>query len=180
LAVALVSSASCVGPVNHDSPKASADTELSKSTIGVNAVTLRLGATRAADIDAIKSRGFPIVRVSIEWPRVEPQPGQFDWRETDSIVRGLRAHGLRVLGNITYTPSWAAAPEGRLFVHPGPADPATFAAFARAAASRYRGEITMWELWNEPNIQASFAPAPDVAKFAAMLRATYPQLKAID
>jgi polysaccharide biosynthesis protein PslG len=147
--------------------------------VGVNTVTAREDQFRVKDFDALTRDGFRAVRLHVEWPIIEPAPGQFDWSSTDAQIDAAHQRGLDVLGVITYTPSWAVAPEGRGYIHPGPADPATFAAFVQIAAERYKDRIDSWEIWNEPNVVQSFAPAPDRAKYAAMLKAAYTEIKAI-
>jgi|EndMetStandDraft_7_1072992.scaffolds.fasta_scaffold70591_2 hypothetical protein len=148
--------------------------------IGVNTVTVRQDEFREKDFDALTRDGFRSVRLHVEWPIIEPEQGKFDWTSTDAQINAARQRGLSVLGVITYTPSWAVAPENRAgYIHPGPADPATFARFVQIAAERYKDRIDSWEIWNEPNVLASFAPAPDIGKYAAMLKAAYTEIKRI-
>lgn len=150
--------------------------------IGVNAVTMMAASDqeRTKQFQSIPQSGFPAIRIPIQWPDVEKYPGVFDWTLTDKLVIGAYNSGLNILGLLTYTPSWAASPEGRTFLHPGPSDPAAFANFARLAAERYRGAIRNWEIWNEPNIVHSFGPTPDVAKYAAILKQSYSAIKSVD
>lgn len=149
-------------------------------TIGVTAVGLRDDSIRRQQLDAIKSEGFQSVRLIVEWPLIEPAPGQFDWASTDAQVMDAFDRNLAILAVVTYTPAWAATPEGRNFLHPAPADPNTFANFVQIAAERYRGVIRNWEIWNEPNIVQSFAPEPDVALYSEMLSKAYAAIKSVD
>lgn len=153
---------------------------LAAGTVGVTAITIRDDSSRLRQYDAIKSEGFPAVRLIVEWPLIEPQPGQYDWTSIDAQVDDARQHGLTILAVVTYAPAWAVTPEGRNFVHPAPANPATFVEFTRIAADRYRGVIRNWEIWNEPNIRQNFAPDPDVALYSAMLVGAYAAIKTID
>jgi hypothetical protein len=62
-----------------------------------------------------------------------------------------------------------------------PAAPAAFAKFAAEAAARYRSRgLHHWEIWNEPNSAIFWKPHPDPVAYAALLRATYPAIKAAD
>lgn len=150
-------------------------------TLGVTAVTLETSdSVRQTQIQAIKQSGFPAVRIPIQWPQVEAVQGVFNWANTDKLVVDAYNAGLNILAVPTYTPTWAAIPEGRTFLHPGPADPATYANFTRLAAERYRGLIRNWEIWNEPNVIHSFAPKPDAAKYSQMLKLSYAAIKAVD
>ncbi|MGV9800985.1 cellulase family glycosylhydrolase [Mycobacterium sp. NPDC003449] len=149
-------------------------------TIGLNAVTLILPGTRTRQYDHIKADGFTAVRLYIEWDLIEPSPGEFDWGPTDSLIMGAAQRGLRILGLLSYAPSWAVPPKSRTLVHPAPADAKAWGDFVARAAQRYRNVIHSWEIWNEPNIDDSFAPAPDLALYSAMLKQSYSAIKAAD
>ncbi|MDV3128666.1 cellulase family glycosylhydrolase [Mycobacterium sp. 21AC1] len=153
---------------------------LQPGTIGLNAVTLILPATRTQQYDYLKAEGFPAVRLAIEWDLIERSPGEFDWRETDSLINGAVRRGLKILGLLTYAPSWAVPPQSRPLVHPGPADAKAWRNFVAHAAQRYRDVVHNWEIWNEPNVDDSFAPAPDLAVYSAMLKESYSAIKAVD
>lgn len=148
--------------------------------VGTNAVTLRLDSVREKQFNTIQSDGFSAVRLLIEWPIIEPVKGRYDWTMTDQLIVGALQRGLTVLGVVSYTPSWAAEPAGRSYIHPGPASATTFGDFVTAAAQRYKGLVRNWEIWNEPNIVQSFAPTPNIAKYASMLKAAYTNIKKID
>jgi Glycosyl hydrolase family 53 len=72
--------------------------------------------------------------------------------------------------------------------------PGPYAAFAKALVERYghRGSfwranpqlpkvpITMWQIWNEPNIPAFWPPHPYYKRYVALLRAAHAAIKAAD
>ncbi|GAA5141900.1 hypothetical protein GCM10023340_04430 [Nocardioides marinquilinus] len=128
------------------------------------------------DLRAMRELGARRIRVDVSWAQVEPVEGQRDWTTVDRVVREARAAGLEVLGLLVYEPSWA-----RRFGDAGaplPVDPDAFAGFAAEAASRYRDDVTAWEVWNEPNTDRFWGAAPDPAAYAAVVRATSPALRA--
>jgi hypothetical protein len=161
-------------------PRTAAAAALTPRMVGVTAITLRTDSVRQRQYDAIKAEGFQAVRLIIEWPIIEPAPGQFNWASTDTLVVDAFNRGLTILGVVTYTPAWAATAAGRNFLHPGPADPNAYGNFVNIAAHRYRGIVRNWEIWNEPNIVQSFAPNPDIPLYSAMLKSAYSAIKAID
>ena len=170
-----------VSVVAGPAPASAASGPMGARTLGVTAVTLDFSDTiRQTQLQAIKQTGFPAIRIPIQWPQIEPAQGVFDWSRTDKLILGAYNAGLNILGVPTYTPSWAATPEGRNYLHPAPADPNTFGTFTRLVTQRYRGLIRNWEIWNEPNIQSSFAPRPDAVKYTEMLRAAYTSIKSVD
>lgn len=129
-------------------------------------------------LTAAREAGMWSIRVDIDWSLVEPVAGQRDWSAMDRVVRAVADHGMCALGLVTYTPAWAAVEHaGPLDSRFRPRDPAVFADFAGAAAQRYREDIAVWEVWNEPNNVDFFKPAPDAALYGALLSASYPAIK---
>ena len=131
----------------------------------------------ARELDLIRSSGARWVRVDFDWSGVEHVRGQYDWKNLDRVVGAVRSRGLQVLALPAYTPDWAR-PAGTSS-HTPPSDPAPFAAFVAAAAARYVPQgVTAYEIWNEPNIRNFWAPKPDVAAYAALLKATASAVRA--
>lgn len=157
-----------------------AKADVPAGVVGVNAVTLRLGVDDEKELDLIDHEGFNAIRLHVEWPVVEPAPGQFDWAETDRQIIEAAKRQLQILAVVTYTPSWAAVAVGPNYLHPRPADPAQFGAFVKIAAERYRGMVRSWEIWNEPNVVQSFAPAPDPGVYSRLLQNAYTAIKSTD
>ena len=134
----------------------------------------------ARDLDLVADSGASWVRFDFEWTSAEPERGRYDWTAIDRVVRAAHERDLRVLATLAYTPEWARPPGATSDKFP-PADPATFAAFAEAAARRYapRG-VHHWEIWNEPNIVQFWAPRPDPEQYADLLRGASTAIRAAD
>ncbi len=128
-------------------------------------------ATLAADLDAIAATGAKWIRFDFDWPSIEPLPGARNWQHTDRVVAAARARGLHIIALLAYTPEWAR-PAGTTSRHP-PTNVDHFATFARLAAERYRDHgVSVFEVWNEPNVASFWEPRPDAAAYAQLLRAT--------
>jgi polysaccharide biosynthesis protein PslG len=85
---------------------------------------------------------------------------------------------MRVLGGIVYTPVWARPPGTHANFGP---DPSRYAAFAATAVRHYAAMgVHAYEVWNEPNNSASWAPRPDPAAYTRLLKAAYPAIKGAD
>jgi hypothetical protein len=97
-----------------------------------------------------KELGVRVIRQDLRWAYVEPARDVWDWTTEDAVVDGADAFDLEVIGMLGYGNPWATSVAGADEFYP-PDDPADFAAFAAAAAERYRGRVTRFELWNEPN-----------------------------
>ncbi len=91
----------------------------------------------------------------------------------------LSSHGLQVLLNITFAPTWAEGAGRPASARPGTwrPDPAQFASFATAAARRYDGHfpdplqpgailprVRYWQAWNEPNLVLLPGPPVDAQR----------------
>ncbi|WP_010542902.1 family 1 glycosylhydrolase [Sphingomonas elodea] len=105
------------------------------------------------DLDLVKSLGLNCYRFSLEWARIEPEPGQFSiamLNHYKAIVDGCRARGLAPL--VTYchyaAPRWFAARGGWL----NPEAPQLFARFCDRATRHLGAGIHTAMTLNEPNI----------------------------
>lgn len=94
-------------------------------------------------------------------------PGQPDWAATDRVVAAARAHGLRVLANISYAPAWARGRFSRASAPPRSLP--AWSAFVAAATTRYRGQVAAYEIWNEPNLAKFYGGRVDPASYAGLL-----------
>jgi hypothetical protein len=186
LAAATVLLAGCFGPPDGGSgsgtPPPTAPPPSGAVTGGFSdgsSILGRSGVDLARELDAIAATGATYLRIDVYWGLIEPQPGAFDWTTTDQLVGGARSRGLKVLGILDYTPAWAR-PAGTDDHHP-PSKPADYANFARAAVQRYAPQgVRAWEIWNEPNMDAFWRPAPNPSAYVALLTAAYPAIKGAD
>ena len=107
------------------------------------------------DLDLVRALGLDTYRFSLEWARIEPEPGLFSLAMLDhykAIVEGCRARGLTpvVTFNHFTTPRWFGAQGG--WTHPD--SPAQFARFCDRAARHLADHIGYATTLNEPNTVA--------------------------
>jgi len=119
-----------------------------RSPFGVNA-----HLPSPQDFDAMEKAGLQWARIDLTWDHMEPEPGQYDWQCLDAIIEQAESHHVRLLGILGYTPPWASS--GPTIYDP-PRDTEQWKVFVRAMVGRYRGRITHWSLWNEPNSRTFF------------------------
>lgn len=92
------------------------------------------------------------------WPYVEPAKGQFNWSRIDSFVAAANAHGIGIMYSNDGIPPWAAADSSTCFTQPyfgaycsgAVANLQDWDDFVTALVTRYKGQIQIYELWNEP------------------------------
>jgi polysaccharide biosynthesis protein PslG len=137
-------------------------------------------ADMSATIARMRAIGVHSVRILVPWVALQKDRGApYDWTLVDHMVTALAAQNMSILATLNSTPQWAVA-KGQPALSGPPASPADYAAFAGAVAQRYRGRISAYEIWNEPNAAMFFAPGPDPARFVGLLKAAYPAIKAAD
>lgn len=144
--------------------------------LNVNELYHMTPAEVAARVDAYRSLGLKWVRFDFDWSVMQPTPTTYNTAGYDVAVKALTAAGINVLGVIAYTPPWANGGQESKFYPPTNAK--TFARFAAYLAGRYAPlGVHTWEIWNEPNLAQFWGPAPDPRAYAALLRATTPQIR---
>jgi len=140
---------------------------------GINASAQR------ADLEVAKAAGCTCVRIGCGWDLVEPEEGQFDWREPDQAVELCREFGFEPFFLIVATPKWALSPEKRDKPWGWPAEPRFYPQarrFYRTLAERYKGKVRYYEFWNEPNGYGWHEPGhPE--EYAPILKLAYQALK---
>lgn len=173
---------------------------------GVNAYFLHLEPDRAAVIrtfELIADAGIRFVRVQFPWEDIEihgkgdfedrrHQPHRSAWEKYDFIVDQARAHGLELIVRLDRPPEWARAQalqlptlQERLKDDPAATGPPDrfedYGDFVAAVVSRYKGRVTYYQLWNEPNLRNEWNyDDPDPARFVQLLRIGYLRAKQAD
>ena len=105
------------------------------------------------DLDLVRSLNLNAYRFSLEWSRIEPEPGQFSLAMLDHYLRmieGCRARGLQAIVTFNHfaTPRWFAARGGWTNVE----SPALFERFCERAARHLAKAIGRATTLNEPNL----------------------------
>lgn len=130
-------------------------------------------------MELLKSAGVGTIRIMLPWGGVEPADNQFDWDAVDRMITSANAHDIKVLAAINSTPQWAAVP-GQPDYAGEPTDLVAFGDFVSAVAQRYQGQISDYEVWNEPNYNGFWAPTPNAARYTALLKVAYTAIKNAD
>jgi Bacterial Ig domain len=132
------------------------------ATPGINVA----GLPSSSDLDQAQATGAKYVRVFATGGQLH------DYPTFKAIVAGARARGMNVVFVITGATDGSNTP-------PDPSD------FARAAGSfanqmAQAGGAAAYEVWNEEDETEFWGAAVDAGRYAAILEAAYPQIKAGD
>jgi Cellulase (glycosyl hydrolase family 5)/Bacterial Ig domain len=136
-------------------------------------------APNGLQVAAVKTLGVHWVRVFATWPDLEPQRGVYaqNWLTSyEQLFHSLPA-GTKVIVDVVDTPEWET---GSSDAHTPPANPADYAAFVGGLAQRWAGRVAAYEIWNEEDNASWWTGAPNPGAYTALLKATYPVIKAAD
>jgi beta-glucosidase len=103
------------------------------------------------DIALAKSLGVGVYRISVEWARIQPRPGEWDEQAFafyDNVIGAIRAAGMRPMITLDHWvyPGWEADRGG--WAQPAMVD--DWLASARRVVDRYAGDDPLWVTINEP------------------------------
>ncbi|WP_297612002.1 family 1 glycosylhydrolase [Nocardia sp.] len=100
------------------------------------------------DIQHASDLGVGVYRISVEWARVQPNPGEWDFSFYDSVIARIRAAGMRPMITLDHWvfPGWEVDRGG--WRNPGMVN--DWLLNARAVVDRYAGSDPLWVTFNEP------------------------------
>lgn len=134
---------------------------------------------RAEVLDKVADSGATWVRMDVGWINLQHDRGDqvAGWYldRMNQWVDAARERDLEVLVTLWATPGWANGGAAR---EEPPDDPADYGRMAEELAEEFRGRVSAWEVWNEPNDPDFFNGSPQ--EYVALLEAAYPAFKAGD
>jgi hypothetical protein len=149
---------------------------------------------RYANLDRAASAHASVVRVIANWSQIAPtKPAAasnfadpaYHFEGLNDLIWQSELRGMRVLLTIWGTPTWASATHK---VNAAPS-PTALGAFCTAIGNRYNGrtgqpQVSLYSIWNEPNLDQFLHPQFDVhgkdvgpRLYAGMARACYGAIK---
>ncbi|NDJ53460.1 MAG: cellulase family glycosylhydrolase [Chloroflexi bacterium] len=121
-------------------------------------------AKREEQVRLIAEAGFHWIRQEFPWEDIEihgrgdfidrrNDPDGVDaWIKYDNIVDLAEQYDLEIIARVDNPPAWSRAVGNEMGAFAPPDDFADFARYAAVLAEHYRGRITYYQIWNEPNI----------------------------
>ena len=181
--VILASGTAVAAPPDLPKPdkKQATSKKVPASLMGMHVHSLTTTAPTAED----RFGGIRIWDNGVRWDQVNTAKDVYDWTTLDQVVANARATGAQdIMYVLGYTPVWAAKnvkppctpgnytnceyfPGGS---SSGPKDLEDWKTWVREVATRYKGQITQYQMWNEANLTAMFSnPSGDSAVEMAQL-----------
>jgi hypothetical protein len=144
---------------------------------------------RQRSLELLQQAGVTWVRQQLPWEQVEPVAkgqtidpnfGLSTWAKFDDIVDRANALGLNLILRLDTSPRWALPPNAPDGLGPPLHDEDYWDVVAQVA-SRYRGKVAAYQIWNEPNLNSEWGRRPpDAAAYARLLRGASERIRAID
>ena len=157
--------------------------------------SFRWSAERTTNIEDAAAAGASVIHTTASWPQIAPKrparasngnDPQYRLADLDELVANAAQNGMRVMININGTPKWA---NGGKTPNHMPKRLSDLTTFSRMLADRYdgrhgHGNVRLWSVWNEPNLQLFLTPQfsgkkiVSPANYAKLYKAAYAGIKA--
>jgi hypothetical protein len=144
---------------------------------------------RQRSLELLRDAGVGWIRQELPWEQIEPVArgqttdpkfGDSTWTKFDDIVERANAMGMNLILRLDTSPRWAlpaGAPDG---LGP-PLQEADYWDFVSQVATRYKGKVAAYQIWNEPNLTSEWGHRPpDAAAYAHLLRGSSERIHAVD
>jgi hypothetical protein len=112
--------------------------------------------------DYLVPLGIKKIRLQGGWAKTERDQGKYDWRWLDRIIEDARRRDLEILLQTNYGNPIYSGGGSRHLSGGFPTSEEALAAWDKwveAMATRYKGRVRDWEMWNEPNNNKAHTPA---------------------
>ena len=157
--------------------------------------SFRYSAVRQQNLAGAAAAGASVIHTTANWAALAPtRPATpsngsdpaYKLADLDELVFSSALEGLRVMINVTGTPTWA---NGNKTPNRMPTRLSDLTTFTKMLATRYNGRsghgtVGLWSVWNEPNIELFLAPQYSgkkivgPANYAKLYKAAYAGIKA--
>lgn len=119
----------------------------------------------------------------VTWPYLEPERGHWEFGALDRMVDDAQVHDVEILLVLAHSPKWASArPSESSGYKPGfAAEPVRiedWQDYVRTVATRYKGRIRQYQIWNEPSDKTHFSGT--LAKLVELTCEAHRILKSVD
>jgi unsaturated chondroitin disaccharide hydrolase len=125
---------------------------------------------RETTMRLMQASGIQWARADFTWGTVEPKPGEWQFERFDEVLKSAAKYNIQILPILDYNstfanPAWQHLDKWELYV--------------RNMVERYQGQIPVWEIWNEQNLEG-FWKDPKPENYLPLLKKSYETIKSIN
>lgn len=115
------------------------------------------------------------------WAYIQPDDrNRYDWKHADLVADAAQRNGITLLARVDGVPGWAR-PANSTWKYLDREHYADYASFVAAFVQHFKGRISHYIIWNEPNTAAEWGQRkPDPEAYADLLRLVYVRAKQAD
>jgi hypothetical protein len=156
--------------------------------------SFRWSPDRAQNLQLAAADGASVIHTTANWAVIAPTKPKnqasgddpaYRLNDLDDLVNQATLQGLRVMIDIVGTPKWANGGKTPNYL---PTSTSTLQTFSKMLAARYNGRsghgtVSLWSVWNEPNLglflmpQFSGTKIVGPANYAKLFKAAYAGIK---
>ena len=149
-------------------------------------------AKREEAMRLISEAGIKWIRQEFTWEDIEihgkgdfedrrHEPYKSAWDKYDNIVALAEKYDINIMARLSNPPAWTRAMTDTIGAFAPPDDLSDYGDFVEAVATRYKGRIPAYQIWNEPNIYPEWGEYPISAEeYTELLKEGYTRLKVVD
>lgn len=115
------------------------------------------------------------------WAYIQPTDrNRFDWEHADLVADAAQENGITLIARIDGVPDWAK-PSDKTWRYLDREHYADYGDFVYAFVSHFKGRISHYIIWNEPNLASEWGQRPpDPQGYADLLKVAYRRAKEAD
>lgn len=131
----------------------------------------------------VSFRSWRLWDAGVDWSELEPAKDQWQFELLDKYVDLARRHDVEILLTLGQTPAWASTRpnEKKAYQSGNAAEPRSlddWRNYVRTVATRYKGSIRAYEIWNEPNLKIFYTGT--IQDMSVLTREAFTVLKKVD
>ena len=169
----------------HVKAKSAAEVKTSRMGIGFEKLDRAVFDPEKA-YDNLAELGVKWVRIQSGWARTETSKGVYDFSWLDEIVDNLLKRGLWPWMNLVYGNGLYDEKAKEIYgavgippIYTGE-DQEAWLRYVEALAKHFKGRVTWYEIWNEPDLKYSWNREPNATEYGAFAIATAKALRGAD
>ena len=113
--------------------------------------------------------------------QIESERGHFDWARWDHAIAACERHNVPVVAVLLTSPAWARSDEDLDNPDSPPASLSDFGDFAAALATRYGPSLSVYQIWDAPNVQPNWGNGlVSPAEYMRLLREGSLRMRAVN